>query len=195
MLGHQVCHKKSPLVSHRRYTTDSVSHSRLAFSIQNQTLQWNANTQLWSALLHQSLSKLSAEGCSCLSACEKAGLLPQPEKRIHDTSNSLSRQLYFSVLKYKHSIKEHSFSAHTWPMLLEASFLQLLHLSMYFSSLSLFNASPFLAERVNSRALGDPRSVAFLKRHGALPGNSSNVIQTLHVSRFSFFPGYKWPEF
>lgn len=164
MPEHQVHHKKSPLVSHRRYTTENVSHSRLAFSIPNETLQWNANTQLWSALLHQSLSKLSAEGCSCLSACEKAGLLPQPEKKLHDTSKSLSRQLYFSVLKYKHSMKEHSFSAHTWPMLLEAAFLQFLHLSMYFSSPSLFNTSPFLAERVNSRALGDPRSVAFSKK-------------------------------
>lgn len=159
MPEHQVHHKKSPLVSHRRYTTENISHSRLAFSIQNQILQWNTYTQLWSALLHQPLSKLSAEGCSCLSACEKAGLLPQPEKRIYDTSKSLSRQLYFSVRN-----KEHSFSAHTWPTLLEASFLQFLHLSMYFSSLSLFSASPFLAERVNSRALGNPRSVAFLKK-------------------------------
>lgn len=164
MLKHLVQRKKSPLVSHRRSTTENISHSRLAFSFQNESLQWKASTQLWSTLLHQSLSKLSAEGCSCLSAWERAALPPQPEKRIHDTSKSLSRQLYFSVLKYKHSMKEHSFSAHTWPVLLKAFFLQFLHLSMFLSSLSLFRASPFPAERVNRRVSGDPRSVAFLKK-------------------------------
>lgn len=163
----------------------------VAFLFKNETLQWNATTQLCTMLLHQSLSKLLTEKYSCLSVWEHSSACKKAPQYIQVSF----KQFYSSILKYKHSVKLHSSSAHTGPVLLEVYFLQFLCLSIPFSSPSLFNIWPFPAERDNSRGLAGLKVGGLFKKSTEPSQGTALIHFKINMFLSSPFSCYKWPQF